>query len=526
MSGYDSDLVVGQPISVCLVNPEGDSRGWWHGFPCTTEELQATLKEIGIPKDFIFTCDIYATDSHVQKHLPKNLHINNFDELNYLAARLGEMSTDEREIFEAVMEARLHCGSLKDIINVDQNLDKFDIQPAYSPEDYGAFKVEMGRDEYAATMNSLEASSDPAERDFFTYVAGIEAHIDLVAYGKWCAENEGAVFTENGLLTELGGFQEIYKGIQDIPAEYKVFVMPAPESFLSVKNTDLTALLAKMHAVGGEYMADMSYNLSTLESKRSAEYLMVMNGRNIFLTEAAHAYRRGTAAFDTVLNASETLDTKAFALHVTNVHDVHVMGDLVGINLRELQLDVLHHSIHPTHIDATTKFGKDVSFTPDEWTTLEPIDRDRLESWTRRFDSADHQAVRRHLDDVVGHHENNSKPISEDAFLSDLNANFREHSQYSQPDMLRIDLAAAKDLLSHGDVPVYRLLPEEAKELNSLYTLPSRGGLWFQEHREFAVKKTDIDGLDRWANRAADEAVKSTKHRAEPEKLKVKEPEL
>lgn len=520
----------GYPISARLMGANPDLYiGIWHGFPTTTERLQATLKQVGIPASGELKCESYATDSFVRKHLPDTIAVRELDELNYLAARVGEMSTEEREVFEAVMEAGLHCNSLQDIINVVQNLDKFGLQPAENAEHYGEFLIETEKDNTFEIFNRLEQSSNPDERAFAQYVLRLESSVDEGAYGRAIAEEEQGHFTENGYLTEQNGFEGIYKGIQDIPTEYRVFVMPEPEPLLKVENTDLTVLLAKMHAVGGEYMADAHYNLCVLESKRSAEYLMVMNGRSVFLTEAAHAYRRGTTAFDAILTADESPDTRAFALHVTDMHAGHVTGDLVEVNIRELQLDVLHCSIHPVQIDAKSKFGEDISFTPEEWAKQEPTDRDRLESWTRRFDPADSQSVIRHLDDVSDSHAQSRENVSPDKVLSDLNTIYMAKAECKPPDMLRVPLAAAKDMLSHSDTSVYRLLPEGAKELSPLDAMQSRGGLWFQEHCEFAVKKADAVGLGKWASRAADAAVKATQVRdtSTPDKTpKPKEPEL
>ena len=39
----------------------------------------------------------------------------------------------------AVMESGRHCGSLKDIINVTENLDRFDLQPAFTAADIRRF---------------------------------------------------------------------------------------------------------------------------------------------------------------------------------------------------------------------------------------------------------------------------------------------------------------------------------------------------------------------------------------------------
>ena len=89
-----------------------------------------------------------------------------------------------------------------------------------------------------------------------------------------------------------------------------------------------------------------------------------------------------------------------------------------------------------------------------------------------------------------------------------MNAAYMGRAKNPQLDMLRIPLVAAREMLVHGDAEVFRLLPEGAKQLTALDAMQSRGGLWYQQYREFAIKKEDISTLDRWAGRTIEAAVK------------------
>ena len=50
----------------------------------------------------------------------------NLDELNYLAALLSEMDSSDLEKFEAVVDSGEYSGTVKDLINLTQNLDCFE----------------------------------------------------------------------------------------------------------------------------------------------------------------------------------------------------------------------------------------------------------------------------------------------------------------------------------------------------------------------------------------------------------------
>jgi hypothetical protein len=103
-----------------------------------------------------------------------------------------------------------------------------------------------------------------------------------------------------------------------------------------------------------------------------------------------------------------------------------------------------------------------------------------------------------------------------------MNAAYMESAENPQPGMLRIPLVTARDMLANSDAAVFRLLPEGAKQLSPLDAMQSRGGLWYQQHREFAIRKEDLSGLDRWANRVIEAAVKPAPER-DTEKSNVRE---
>lgn len=111
--------------------------------------------------------------------------------------------------------------------------------------------------------------------------------------------------------------------------------------------------------------------------------------------------------------------------------------------------------------------------------------------------------------------------------MSDLNRSYMEKAKNPRPGMLRVTLPAAKDMLAHGDAAVHRLFPDGPKALSPLDAMPSRGGLWYQEHREFAVKKDAFAGIGKWADRTADAMIaRRQPDRDAPDKPKPRGPEL
>ena len=111
-------------------------------FPATTEELQSLLKRIGVDgvryeEIFItsFDGDVLGLHEHLGEY-------EDLDELNHLAHLLSDLEQDELEKFEAVIDSGEYTGSVKDLINLTQNLDCFDFEPGIiSDEELGRLYV-------------------------------------------------------------------------------------------------------------------------------------------------------------------------------------------------------------------------------------------------------------------------------------------------------------------------------------------------------------------------------------------------
>ena len=187
---------------------EGALVGEYLKFPTTTEEVQALLKRIGI--DGVRYEEIFITD--YDGDMPE-LYANfgeyeSIDELNYLASLLSEMDENDLEKFEAVLDTGEHSGSVKELINLTQNLDCFEFYSGITSEE------ELGR------MYIQEFDAIPIPEHLIDY-------IDYEAYGRDVRINEGGHFAPGGyVFNNNSSFIEHYSGLEDIPDEHKVFSMP------------------------------------------------------------------------------------------------------------------------------------------------------------------------------------------------------------------------------------------------------------------------------------------------------------
>ena len=176
-------------------------------FPTDTETVQAALKKIGIDGiryEEFFIADYDGSMPQLHKHLGE---YESIDELNHLACLLSELDEDELAKFEAVMDGGEYTGSVKELINLAQNLDNFDFySDVHSEEDLGRLYIQ-----------DFGAAQVPEH---------LIDYIDYEAYGRDARINEGGHFAPGGYVQGGHSFKEHYHGLEDIPDEHRVFSMP------------------------------------------------------------------------------------------------------------------------------------------------------------------------------------------------------------------------------------------------------------------------------------------------------------
>ncbi len=207
---YDHDC----PFEAFITNlgkyNEGELVGEWVKFPTTSEELQKVFERIGIglkddfgnPYEEWFISDY---DCYVDEMYEKLGEYENLDELNYLASKLDELDDHDYNHFQAAMQISDYTGSIIDVINLIDNLDKYEIYPGVeSNADLGHYYIEE--------LGMVEVPDYPAD------------YINYEAYGRDVVINEMGQFTDYGYVRDTQeSFTEYYDGDREnIPDEYRV----------------------------------------------------------------------------------------------------------------------------------------------------------------------------------------------------------------------------------------------------------------------------------------------------------------
>ena len=160
-------------------------------FPTDTETVQAALKKIGIDGiryEEFFISDYDGSMPQLYEHLGE---YESIDELNHLACLLSELDEDELAKFEAVMDGGEYTGSVKELINLAQNLDDFNFySDVHSEEDLGRLYIQ-----------DFGAAQVPEH---------LIDYIDYEAYGRDARINEGGHFAPGGYVQGGHSFKEHY----------------------------------------------------------------------------------------------------------------------------------------------------------------------------------------------------------------------------------------------------------------------------------------------------------------------------
>ena len=202
--------------------------GVWLDMPTTMEQLQAALRQIGIsadnPQDFFINGYSYPEGQRLA--LPYDMVLAaDVDELNFLAARLGQLDVAEiAELNAALQNPKGGFENIGQIIDFTENADYYvhlpDVHTAAALGDY--------------YLNRSGMVDMPQEW---------KSGIDTTQFGRHIAQQEQGAFTEYGYIVKSGDkWQRVHEG-QPVPEEYRVMAFPRPEVMRDEIKTRQAAVL-------------------------------------------------------------------------------------------------------------------------------------------------------------------------------------------------------------------------------------------------------------------------------------------
>ena len=193
----------------------GQPGGVWLPMPTTTEQLHKAMNRIGITAENSqdFFINGFANTEQQPFDVPLSvIQSARIDELNYFGKLLEMLHDKDRDKFAAAVTLSEYAGSVKDLINLAQNLDCYWIYPTVQDEEaYGHYLIDE--------LDELELPE--AAKNYFMYKE----------YGRDAVKNDGGIFTAQGYIyNNKNTFSEWYSGHEnDIPKEYRIMSFPQPE---------------------------------------------------------------------------------------------------------------------------------------------------------------------------------------------------------------------------------------------------------------------------------------------------------
>ena len=193
----------------------GQPGGVWLSMPTTMEQFHKAMNRIGITAENSqdFFINGFANTEQQPFDVPLSvIQSAGIDELNYFGKLLEMQGDTDRRKFAAAVTLGKYAGSVKDLINLAQNLDCYWIYPSIQDEEaYGHYLIDE--------LDELELPE--AAKNYFMYEE----------YGRDAVKNDGGIFTAQGYIyNNKNTFSEWYSGHEnDIPKEYRVMSFPQPE---------------------------------------------------------------------------------------------------------------------------------------------------------------------------------------------------------------------------------------------------------------------------------------------------------
>lgn len=203
---------------------EGYLVGKWVKFPITPEELKKVFEDIlldGIRYEEFFITD-YEVEPHIKGIASTLGEYANLDELNYLAAKLEDLTESDKSVFYNA--ASIESYDIIGLINLTENLDGFILIPNVSNEaELGDYLFEQEREQFAILVKKLTNSYAYEDRQLAKYILKLESRYDAEGHGRDFTFSVVGGFCDDGFIYETDDMHTAYSGCEDIPEEYKVF---------------------------------------------------------------------------------------------------------------------------------------------------------------------------------------------------------------------------------------------------------------------------------------------------------------
>jgi hypothetical protein len=497
LPGYES-IIEAEIYNNSIYEDEGYISAWVT-FPTTKDALKEAFDNIllegrkytgyGINKS---ATDIIGSDDY----LDESADIN---EVNYLAVKLSQLSRNEENVLKAVVDGSKYLNTAE-LINTVENIKCYSLLPSVTPAIYGESLLKSTLDEITMTaIDKFGRNDGEALTVLNSHLDQLKKYVDTERFGKDNAEFEGGKFTEYGYLTQIAETKEIYKGLEDIPNEYKVYDNPVdnrPTGIYKIENTDLTDFVYKFHVYAGDYFKQALYTTFPLVKEENADYILLMGDSDIKITAAEKAYQ-DYYAINNEFPLSSSVE-KAFLLHVDNRENGRAYGSIVMVDTAVLSESVKMNSIKYTGVLVELHDGGSLELTRSQWESTEINEPSGIKDRKLVFTPDELKNLTNHRKEFFNSSLESATAITPGDLLDIFNSEYMKQAKYPRNNMMRVSPESARTMLLNSDMTIYRLMRDEPKQL-SIITAAKDGGMLSHKICDYGVKRVDVagSGIDR-----------------------------
>lgn len=273
-----------------------------------------------------------------------------------------------------------------------------------------------------------------------------------------------------------------------------------------IPEVDLTDFIYKLHMLCGDFLGDVDQNMRSLMKGQGAELIAVMGNGHLQLGDAMDAYC-STGKMQQTIFTRGFEDGRAFLFHIMEEQYGHFYGEVLMTDVDTLRQDIRSTIQYPYGVSIVDSGDEQAEISLEEWITMRLCEKLELRTWGFRYREDQTGLIQVHLLEIFDVWRKLAIQVSDEYIQDRLNTEYMLDAENSDPDMIRIPMETAKQLLLYGDCPVYRLYPYEPEKLPAIAAFTS--GLWYQDEQEFAIMPEDTGALNRLAQRETDKFLRN-----------------
>lgn len=212
-------------LTAYIISMEGDGRGVFVDFPTTAEKLAQRLESANIPLNHFGITMIESEGKSLINLIPADLFT--LDDLQYIGAKLSDMSREQRDTLHAVLECGFGDDDKHRVFDAIQNLRCFTLDDEIvSAKQYGQSYLKARLETCGNVPEQLSASSDVEAKNLAMLFHEMQEYLDFDAWGKEMAEMGDKYISSVGLLHV--DWDE-YSTCEDltVPEEYRLYLTGA-----------------------------------------------------------------------------------------------------------------------------------------------------------------------------------------------------------------------------------------------------------------------------------------------------------